>query len=168
MCLNDLTAETAQVAGRRGKGVTVVITLEKLERKKCALRKKRENLESQWSKRDAKPLSNWTGRKSKPVKAITAVKLKLSGTVSHSVHMLVLLEAFKGGANHLYLKIQPLHCPPQAQPPQPQHDLKKKKSRHSVCTLVPWLSRRVRKETAQVLFLNSALLAWFNTCWRWG
>lgn len=102
--------------GQRGESVTVVITPEKSDlwgNLTCALKKKIiENLESQWGKRDIKPHSNWIGIKSRPVRAITAVKLKLSGTVSHCVHTLVLLEAFKGGANHCYLKTQPLLYPP--------------------------------------------------------
>lgn len=116
MCLNDLTAETAQVAIGWGKGVTVTIAPEKsdLWKKEMCDFKNRENLESQWSKRDIKPLSKWIGTKLRPVKAITAVKLNLSGTVSHCVHMLVLLEAFRGGVKHCYLKIQLLLYPPPA------------------------------------------------------
>lgn len=39
--------------------------------------------------------ANQVGRKSRPVKAITAVKLKLSDIVIHSVHSLAPVETFK-------------------------------------------------------------------------
>lgn len=143
--------------GQRGKRVTVVITPEKSqlwgnlrEFNMCFEKKIIENLESQWGKRDIKPHSNWIGIKSRPVRAITAVKLKLSGTVSHCVHTLVLLEAFKGGANHCYLKTQPLLYPP---PTHSNHQMiEKMYNNYTLCTFVLWLSGRARKETAQVLF----------------
>lgn len=61
MSVNDLTAETAQVAtglGERGDCGHHSREIKVVRGRNVWLEKKTENLESQWGKRDIKPLSN--------------------------------------------------------------------------------------------------------------
>ena len=59
VCLNDLTAETAQVAtGQRGDCGHYSREIRVMRERNVCFEKKGENLESQWGKRDIKLLSN--------------------------------------------------------------------------------------------------------------
>lgn len=173
VCLNDLTAETAQVAtGQRGDCGHYSREIRVMRERNVCFEKKRENLESQWGKRDIKLLSNWIGRKSRPVKAITAVKLKLSGDVSHHVHIVVLLEAFKRSASHRYSKTHLLLYPPPTHSNHKMTGKEKQTNNHAslfalvCCGCQKWWGRRLLRFSFVKEMQNDVPLAWVDTQWR--